>query len=661
MNRTKTTLLLCLFLTLTGCKEDETKRPPAAGDSSAEAPQATPEPPVERTQLARQARAFLGEWNEKRKEFLTTYTKQFKTSLGEMDWFQQTVTRVYEDRGHRLVFSDGIKMLPNSEALTLALEALESHGIDPAPFERETLVGQRGHVSAAQAVYDQAFAPSKELREERLWKLLQSLKSAESPTLEDIETALEEADLSDSDLPLMETTRERLDTIFESKASLNAALIQMDIHLMQRWLRYVYEMRYAVRAHPFWAHADYGRGLTRSAEKLFEHYQQTDFTKMEDELKSLVPLLPDYAAMMGGLEEYRRLAAEVEQVKLPKGVERLRKGSKGDKVILLQERLIQEGYLEGEADGAYGKELVDAVSLYQQVHQLKETGVVDRHTRSSMNKTFEHRAREIALGLQRHRESELHQGSWRFGEVPVQARVNIPAFQATFFKDGEVARTHRLVVGSNALSVDEVSGLKGHYNRTRTFSEELQTIVLNPTWKVPSRIKRQELDPMLMDEPDFYEKNNYKVEIGADGYEMVTQLSGPDNALGLVKFLFPNRFSIYMHDTPKKKLFQREIRAYSHGCMRTLDALDLARWILVDLEGVTSERFDEILATEEPFGIGLENRIPITIDYNTVGVHESGRMMFYLDVYKFNRDYFAGKIPYEVPEEPRFEQVVLVK
>ena len=91
-----------------------------------------------------------------------------------------------------------------------------------------------------------------------------------------------------------------------------------------------------------------------------------------------------------------------------------------------------------------------------------------------------------------------------------------------------------------------------------------------------------------------------------------------------------------------------------------MDALDLARWILVELEDVKPERFDEILDGAEPYGISLDNRIPITIDYNTVGVHESGRMMFYLDVYKFDKDYFAGKIPYEVPEEPRFEQVVLV-
>ena len=342
-----------------------------------------------------------------------------------------------------------------------------------------------------------------------------------------------------------------------------------------------------------------------------------------------------------------------------KAVQRLKKGSDGEHVTALQERLIQEGYLEGEVDGVYGADLLEAVKLYQDTHQLKQTGLIDKHTRSSLNKSFEHRARQVALALQRHRESELHQGSWRFGEIPVQARVNIPAFEAVFYKDTKPARKHRVVVGSNEISVDEATGFKGHYNRTRTFSEELQTIVINPTWKVPSRIKEQELDPKLIDEPDFYETNNYKVDIGADGSEMVTQLSGENNALGLVKFLFPNRFSIYMHDTPKKKLFNREIRAYSHGCMRTKDALDLARWILVDLEGVKNERFDEILEGGEPYGINLDNRIPITIDYNTVGVHESGRMMFYLDVYKFDRDQIAGKTPYKQPNMGRQTQAVL--
>ena len=112
------------------------------------------------------------------------------------------------------------------------------------------------------------------------------MKATPDPQLAEIEAALADAELDDSDVPLVEAAEVRLDGIFKAKADLNSALIQMDIQLMQRWLRYVFEMRYAVRAHPFWASAEYGRGLTRRAEKLFEHYEQTDFSKLEEELKT---------------------------------------------------------------------------------------------------------------------------------------------------------------------------------------------------------------------------------------------------------------------------------------------------------------------------------------------------------------------------------------
>ena len=210
------------------------------------------------------------------------------------------------------------------------------------------------------------------------------------------------------------------------------------------------------------------------------------------------------------------------------------------------------------------------------------------------------------------------------------------------------------------MSTEEQSGLRGHFNRTRLFSRQLVTVVLNPTWRVPVRIKEQELDPKLMENPDFYETNNYDVVIHDDGSEHVIQLAGPDNALGLVKFLFPNEWSIYMHDTPKKRLFKREIRAFSHGCMRVHEALDLAQWLLVDNEGWTKERFDKVVAKRKTYGVPLKTKVAITIDYNPVAVHANGRAMFLSDVYKFDRDQAEGKTPYEKSSAGRQTQVVLV-
>ena len=239
-------------------------------------------------------------------------------------------------------------------------------------------------------------------------------------------------------------------------------------------------------------------------------------------------------------------------------------------------------------------------------------------------------------------------------------RINIPQFEATFYKEGKAVRTHRIVVGSNAISVDEQTGYKGYFNRTRLFSRQMVTVVLNPTWRVPPRIKEQELDPKLMEDPDFYETNNYDVVIHDDGSEHVIQLAGANNALGEVKFLFPNEWSIYMHDTPKKRLFKRQIRAFSHGCMRLHEALDLARWVLVENEGWTNERFDKVLKKRKTYGVPLKNKIALTIDYSPVAIHENGRAMFFSDIYKFDRDQAAGKTPYRQPTKGRQTQVVLV-
>ena len=115
-----------------------------------------------------------------------------------------------------------------------------------------------------------------------------------------------------------------------------------------------------------------------------------------------------------------------------------------------------------------------------------------------------------------------------------------------------------------------------------------------------------------------------------------------------------------MHDTPKKRLFGKEIRAYSHGCMRTENPLDLARWILVTREGLTDDRIDSILRSAKEYGIGLKQAIPITIDYVTVGVHETGRMVFYLDVYKFDKGYWGNDTPYEMSPRHALHQAVLV-
>ena len=148
----------------------------------------------------------------------------------------------------------------------------------------------------------------------------------------------------------------------------------------------------------------------------------------------------------------------------------------------------------------------------------------------------------------------------------------------------------------------------------------------------------------------FYEKNNYTVRVLEDGTEVVYQNAGPGNALGRVKFLFPNEHSIYMHDTAKKKLFKNRIRAYSHGCMRVHKALDLAEYLLERQGLMTAKELKAVLESKKERGVNLKEHIPVHIDYNTISVSENGDMMFLLDIYEYDKAFYDGEVP--LPVEP---------
>jgi len=654
-------LPLATGLAAPACGEEQSDTPVATATKPT-APTPPPEPPPpERDELVRQTAAFLKGWETRKERFLESYRTDFERALSRMGWFRQLSTRAYEARGFSsLIFSDGQSLRPAAHTMIATVEEVDAHGLDGDRYNRDALKALLQKVVDKQEDYNKTIVAPDDPVANTLWTALERLHTGLDGGELAIRLALEEAELNDEHVPLLDDARTRLDALFQAKASLNDVLRDLDLGLLQRFFRYAFDMRFARRLHPFDADKDDGAGVERVAEQLFALFSSTDFDVLAEALTGLEPALPEYRKMMVELARYAQWAAEHETITLPKAAKKLKVGSDGDVVKLLERRLIQEAYLEGEETGTYDERVEASVKAYQETHQFKVTGEMDRRVRASMNMPFAKRAVQLARGLQRHRESELHQGKWRFGTVEMQARINIPKFEATFFRNGELARTHRVVVGSNAISTEERTGFRGHFNRTRLFSREMVTIVLNPTWRVPVRIKEQELDPKLMEAPDFYETHNYDVVIHDDGSEHVIQLPGPDNALGLVKFLFPNEWSIYMHDTPKKRLFKREIRAFSHGCMRVHEALDLARWLLVEVEGWTDHRFDKVLGKRKTYGVPLKHKVVITIDYNPVAIHENGRAMFLSDVYKFDRDQVAGKTPYPRARGGRQTQAVFV-
>jgi murein L,D-transpeptidase YcbB/YkuD len=137
-----------------------------------------------------------------------------------------------------------------------------------------------------------------------------------------------------------------------------------------------------------------------------------------------------------------------------------------------------------------------------------------------------------------------------------------------------------------------------------------------------------------------------------DGSEIIFQKAGPDNALGLVKFLFPNEYDVYLHDTPKKALFERPIRAYSHGCMRLDKPLDMAEYLLGKINGMSRKDIDKALEKiEKETYIKLKTPVPVYVEYNTVGAAEDGFIYFYADIYKYDKAYWENQLPVQLAED----------
>lgn len=547
---------------------------------------------------------------------------------------------IYEGGSPRLRFVEGDHATESINAMANAVESLPSHGISQKYFPLEST---RTVLKDLELYENQLTALAKEAETpegQRLRKAFDTLTP--EANLADLTPHLVREKLDDSHLPLLvslETSLEEYRTIFEKKA---ASLNEMELLLMESFLEYSTEFQHSKVAHPFRAMKNRRTAFGAFRERLLNDVTETDFTTLENTLNSWAPRNPLYKKIRAGMTFYKNLTEDVEQVKIDATV--LKPGDSGEAVKKLQARMMQEGYYSGENTGVMDKTTVEAIKAYQRTHQLDEDGVVGGGTIRSINVPFKRRSKQLELGLQRWRESAANQ------EGGFYVRVNLAKFEAQFWQDETLERAHRVIIGSNAFERDEDRGIQGQLNRTKLFSDEIERLVLNPLWHVPARIKETELDLELIDDPDFYEKNNYTVETLANGTEVIYQNAGPGNALGRVKFLFPNEHSIYMHDTPRKKLFMNRIRAYSHGCMRLHNALEVAEYILERQGLMTPKEVRRIVESKKERGVTFKEKIPIHIDYNTIGVTSDGEMMFLLDIYEYDKAYFAGEVP--LPTEP---------
>jgi L,D-transpeptidase YcbB len=214
---------------------------------------------------------------------------------------------------------------------------------------------------------------------------------------------------------------------------------------------------------------------------------------------------------------------------------------------------------------------------------------------------------------------------WRWmprdmGETHIE--VNIPDYEAVVIEKGEVIERNRVVVGKEATP-------------TPVFAETMKFLIVNPAWNVPQSIIRKEMLPRLAADPDYLYRLGYQVSSRA-GHLVVRQPPGERNALGRIKFVFPNDFSVYMHDTPLRKLFASAKRAFSHGCVRVDDPFRFAETVLGRNNGWSEQRVKKLIGGKERY-VYLPKPLPVYLEYFTAFVDDSGELQLRDDVYGYSR------------------------
>jgi L,D-transpeptidase YcbB len=336
---------------------------------------------------------------------------------------------------------------------------------------------------------------------------------------------------------------------------------------------------------------------------------------------------PAYDSLRIALMQYRQLAAKGDWATIPKGPA-LKPGQTDSRARLtaLADRLRAEGYLPADstkqpADSSttpptrmrYDSVLAGAVATFQARHDIGVDSMLGPETIDALNKPVSFRLGQIGANLERYRWLPRSLGD-RY------ILVNVPAFELQAFDQGKPALQMKVIVGQDYQG-----------KATPVFSDSMEFVVFRPYWIVPDSIAAKEIYPKAEADPGYLERNDYEITT-IDHKRRVRQKPGDKNALGYVKFMFPNDFNIYLHDTPQGELFNKDVRAFSHGCIRLQHPDSLAQFVL----GWPLERVhEEMHNSQDNHQVNLPKKIPVYIVYFTTYV-KNGQLYFGNDLY--NRD-----------------------
>jgi len=364
-------------------------------------------------------------------------------------------------------------------------------------------------------------------------------------------------------------------------------------------------------------------------------------------------LILSYEGMAPRDPRYQRLKALLLELtssigsplaRVPRGT--LRLDDRGAAVSALRKRLEAWGGSLPEVDDpeVFDIALEASVKQFQHRNGLEPDGVVGTNTIAWLNKSYAQRMRQVRVNMERWRWMPADLGQSRI-------EVNIAGFRVDVMESDRKVLSMRAIVGKP-------------YHRTPVFSDRMSYLVLNPTWNVPWSIAVNEILPKLKENSSYLSENNMRtlsgwgydakvIDSGSVDWSSLNkqnfryrfqQMPGEDNALGRVKFIFPNEFDVYLHDTPARSLFTRESRDFSHGCVRLEKPFDLARYLLQDERSWTQERLDAVLESGKETQVPIRSRAPVHLMYWTVWVDDSGLPHFRDDIYKRDEPLAAALI-----------------
>ena len=396
-----------------------------------------------------------------------------------------------------------------------------------------------------------------------------------------------------------------------------------------------------------------------------QHYDLAQFMReaviaapsVDSAAAMLEPHYDGYRRAETALAAYVKLAAQGDGVRVPMPDKSVHPGGAFAGIAPLAARLHQLGDLASDAPAVaeattFNQPLIDAVKHFQRRHGLEPDGILGKDTVAELNVPLGHRVIQLQYTLERYR--------WipaSFPQPPII--INLPEFKLrTMRRQPAPYLTMRVVVG------------KAYGHQTPVFADDMRYLIFRPYWDVPMSIQLAELVPKIRRDRNYLAANNFEVttysgtvvtdgEIDDEVFEklrsgalVIRQKPGPKNALGLVKFIFPNHYNVYLHSTPVPELFLKPRRDFSHGCIRVQDPVALAAWVLRDKPEWTVDRIRQVMNGDDTIKVNLDKPIPVLILYSTAVVEPDGEVRFFRDVYNYDsklQQELAGGYPFPSP------------